>query len=106
MSNQNSRCYKVYKGFLLAFTGLFCTTVLLAQQPAGNGESNIRLNQIGFYPDAPKIAIILSDSGGVFYLQTTKKKTVFKGELKKSAKPGFSGKFTEIADFSSYHKPG
>ncbi|HEY2580564.1 MAG TPA: glycoside hydrolase family 9 protein [Mucilaginibacter sp.] len=106
MGNKHSLFYNEYKGFLLAFAGIFCVTISLAQQIAGNGESNIRLNQIGFYPDAPKIAIFLSDSGNVFYLQTTEKKTVFTGKLKKSLKPNFAGKFTEIADFSAYDKRG
>jgi len=77
-----------------------------AQQIPLNGEKTIRLNQIGFYPDAPKTAVILTDKGGSFYIETAGKKTVFTGQLKKSVKPGFSGSFTEIADFSLFNKPG
>ncbi|HEY4324905.1 MAG TPA: glycoside hydrolase family 9 protein [Mucilaginibacter sp.] len=106
MSNKHSGFCKVRKGFLLALAGIFHLTISLAQQATGNGEPNIRLNQMGFYPDAPKIAIILSDSSKGFQLLTTEKKTVFAGKLKKSLKPNFAGKFTEIADFSAYHKPG
>jgi endoglucanase len=71
-----------------------------------NGETNIRLNQIGFYPDAPKTAIVLSGTDSVFSIQTIEKKTVFKGYLKRSLKPDFAGNYTLIADFTPYHKPG
>jgi endoglucanase len=100
------RFYNIYNRVLPALTLVFFTTISLAQQSALNGESNIRLNQIGFYPDGPKIAVILSDSGNVFDLQTVTRKTVFTAKLKKSVKPNFAGKFTEIADFSAFHKPG
>jgi endoglucanase len=79
---------------------------LSAWQTPANGESNIRLNQIGFYPGAQKIAIILAGDSNVFYLQTMGKRTVFTHELSKSVKPNFAGKITKIADFTAFHKPG
>jgi endoglucanase len=77
-----------------------------AQHLADSGESKIRMNQVGFYPDAPKLAIILGDKWGKFFLQNANKKIVFTGVLKKSSQPGFAGNYTWIADFSAYHKPG
>lgn len=71
-----------------------------------SGEYKIRLNQVGFYPAASKIAVIASEKGTEFYVQTQAKKTVFKGRLKRSLKPGFSNKYTLIADFSEFNKPG
>ncbi|HZY38586.1 MAG TPA: glycoside hydrolase family 9 protein [Mucilaginibacter sp.] len=70
------------------------------------GEAKIRLDQIGFYPDAPKIAIILSSADSVFYLQTAEKKTVFTRHLKKSVKPDFAGDYTLMADFTGFQKTG
>jgi endoglucanase len=70
------------------------------------GQANIRLNQIGFYTDGPKIAIVLATKKSDFYLQTTQGKTVFSGKLKKSDSPDFAGQSTYIADFSAYAQPG
>jgi len=88
-----------------------CTLLLLfviqqgfCQQSAG--QTNIRLNQIGFYTDGPKIAIFLSGKKSDFYLQTADGKTVFTGKLRKSDNPDFAGQYTYIADFSAYAQPG
>jgi len=69
-------------------------------------QQNIRLNQLGFYPEAPKTAIILNAKDSVFQVQTIEKKSVFSGTLKRSVKPDFAGDYTLIADFTAYHKPG
>jgi endoglucanase len=74
--------------------------------PADSGALKIRLNQIGFYPNAPKIAVVLSDKGGGFSVQGSNKKTVFNGRLVKSLQPDFAGNYTRIADFSAFNKPG
>ncbi|NVM63390.1 endoglucanase [Mucilaginibacter sp. SG538B] len=66
----------------------------------------IRLNQIGFYPAAIKKAIVLSDRGGKFFIQTIKKQTVFTGKLKPSLKPNFAGHIVQFADFTTFGKPG
>lgn len=91
---------------------LFCTLFFLsflklqAQPSVPNGELKIRLDQLGFYPGAPKCAIVLTDKGGSFEVQTLNKKTAFKGELKRSLKLDFAGNYTWIADFSAFHIPG
>jgi len=77
-----------------------------AQQQNANSASLIRLNQLGFYTDGPKIAIILADKKSDFYLEKTDGKTVFTGKLSKSANPGFAGKPTYIADFGAYTQSG
>jgi endoglucanase len=91
---------------LLAISLAFNVQRSSAQQSGDKGEQHIRLNQIGFYPDAPKIAIILTGKDSLFYIQTINKKTVFAGTLKKSVKPDFGGNNTLIADFTSLRKPG
>ncbi|MCR8556853.1 glycoside hydrolase family 9 protein [Mucilaginibacter sp. BJC16-A38] len=76
-------------------------------QPAtGSAGSNIRLNQLGFYPQGPKIAIVLNSKSEEFYLQTLDKKNVLVGKLKKSVRPGLNRSFTDIADFGIYNTPG
>jgi endoglucanase len=91
---------------------LFILIVLLfvqksfAQQPSEAGQSSIRLNQVGFYPDGPKTAIVLNNKSTVFYLQTPDHKTVFTGKLKLAADADFAGNKTNIADFSIYHQTG
>lgn len=66
----------------------------------------IRLNQIGFYPGAIKKAIVLSDRGSDFFIQTLQKQTVFTGKLKSSLKPNFAGHIVQFADFTTFGKPG
>ena len=68
--------------------------------------NNIRLNQIGFYPGAPKIAIVLTDKGQTYTIESTDGKIVFTGGLKQSAMADLSGKKTWIADFSALHQSG
>ena len=77
-----------------------------AQFKSDAGKEQIRLNQIGFYPNAPKIAVVLTNKNGSFSLQTADKKVVYKGQLKKSGQPNFAGQYTWIADFSAFAKPG
>ncbi|WP_146901228.1 glycoside hydrolase family 9 protein [Adhaeribacter aerolatus] len=69
---------------------------------------NIRLNQIGFYPGAPKVAVVVGENnGGEFYLKTADgTKTVFTGQLTQSKLNEFSKKPIRIANFSGFSKPG
>jgi endoglucanase len=96
--------------FKKSFTRILYALVALLsgfqQGYSQEGETAIRLNQIGFFPDAPKIAVVLEAEPGVFYIQDETHKTVFTGDLKKSMKPAFSGDYTLIADFSAFDKPG
>lgn len=68
---------------------------------------DIRLNQIGFYPDAPKIAIVTAPSASKFSVMSSdKKKTLFSGDLKLSVNAALNGKKTLVANFSTFKKPG
>ena len=89
----------------LCLLSFFCLTAS-AQLKSDSGKYKIRLNQIGFYPNAPKIAVVLTNKKGSFSLQTPDKKTVFKGILKKSIQANFAGQYTWIADFSTFARPG
>jgi endoglucanase len=95
------------KAFFLFFAAclLFCTTAW-CHSIVDSSDLKIRLNQIGFYPDAKKIAIVLSDKESSFSVQELNKKTVFSGRLVKSLQPDFAGNYTWIANFSKFNKPG
>lgn len=67
----------------------------------------IRLNQIGFYPKSPKVAIVTGEVTGTFYLTTPDlKKRVFTGQLSAARTSSISGKTTCSADFSAFRKKG
>ena len=87
---------------LFAFCSFFSFNQVQAQ------STNIRLNQIGFYPEATKVAVVVGENtGGKFYVKTPDRtKTVYTGQLS-ATKPGeFSKKPSRIADFSAFTKTG
>ncbi|QMU26740.1 glycoside hydrolase family 9 protein [Adhaeribacter radiodurans] len=91
---------KIWGGLLFLFPGF----TLQAQQTA----ENIRLNQVGFYPQAEKLAVVVGEpKGATFYVKTVEgKKAVYTGKLTAS-KPGeFSKKPSQIADFSTFKTNG
>ncbi len=106
MSNKYPHSYGITRSLLLALIIMFVAQTSSAQTKIGGNESNIRLNQIGFYPGAPKTAIVPAGNDSVFLIQTINKKTVFTGALTSSVKPNFAGNITEIANFTTFHKPG
>lgn len=91
---------KIYYYFLF-FS--FLANCSLAQ----SSSENIRLNQVGFYPNASKIAVVIGEENADFVLKDTKsEKIVFSGKLGQIRKSQYSGKAGRIADFSAYQKPG
>ncbi len=78
-----------------------CTLLTLGQ------NTSIRLNQVGFYPSAQKIAIWVGDKQESFFiLSENKKDTVFRGTLSAQRTNVISQKTTQIADFSAFQKVG
>jgi endoglucanase len=106
MSAKSSRIFFLCRLVLIGFISLITTRKSFSQQTTASAEVPIRLNQIGFYPDWPKIAIVSNGTGGDFYIEDIQKNVLFKGTLKKSVNPSFAGNPTWIADFSNFHKPG
>jgi endoglucanase len=91
---------------ILVVLNLF-SEILCAQAPNVAVLSNIRLNQIGFYPNGPKIAVVTQPGASAFNIITANDgKVVFTGELKESPNPALNNKKTFIADFTSFTKPG
>ena len=72
--------------------------------PIDTGEQKIRLNQIGFYPGAQKIAIVISLQSDRFAIQELDGHTVFRGKLVLSLKPGLNGGYSKVADFSNFKR--
>jgi endoglucanase len=86
----------------LAALGLYLSPACAQQH-----SDAIRLNQVGFYPAAPKVAVISADAAGAFEVKEARSgKTVFKGKLGETLTSQHSGKNTRLADFSALRKPG
>jgi endoglucanase len=92
--------------FIFTMIALLFIQQDFAQQQPASSTNQIRLNQVGFYPNGPKTAIVLTNRNSNFYLQNINKQTVFTGRLKKSNNPDFAGNNTYIADFSEFQKTG
>ncbi len=92
------------KNFILFLS--ICISVSFVSR-AQDASAKIRLNQIGFYPDAPKVAVVTEDiSGDFFVLDAGSGEVVFTSKLSAPHKSEFSSKLTRIADFSAVTKPG
>lgn len=67
----------------------------------------IRLNQIGFYPRAEKIAVVVDERSTDFFIASPDgKKTYFSGRLSDVKLSSWSPRKTRIADFSTFVTPG
>ena len=68
----------------------------------------IQLNQVGFYPNAPKLAVVTGNvNPSAFYVVSqSKKDTVYKGTLSTEKRSAFSSIKTRWADFSPLTKEG
>ena len=67
---------------------------------------DIRLNQIGFYPGSPKLAVITGahETQAFHLVEIPNQKVVYSGELSRSE--NVSGNATHMADFSDFDKKG
>ncbi|RDV16162.1 cellulase [Pontibacter diazotrophicus] len=71
-------------------------------------SDSIRLNQVGYYPNAPKMAVVVGEvEDGEFYVKTPDlQKTVYTGQLTATKAGEFSNRPTRVADFSDFKEPG
>lgn len=68
---------------------------------------DIKLNQLGFYPNAPKFAVAVTSSAGPFYvLSEDLQDTVFTGTLGASASFALTGETVRKADFTNFNATG
>jgi endoglucanase len=98
------------KNHFIIFAGVLFSACIFAGASA-NAQSDlasdsIRLNQLGFYPKAPKMAVVLTDHPQKFTIQSADHRTVFSGTLTPSAKPDLSGRTIYLADFSTLQQAG
>jgi len=98
----SSRSMKI--GFLLFFYWLAWSGLFPAMaQPS----DRIRLNQVGFYPHQPKVAVVKDAGPGAFYLiDPTGSDTLFVGNLSTPQTWSYSQEKVSRADFSAWSKPG
>ncbi len=94
--------FKLSRLFIIV---LSCFSLQLYAQ---NSSKQISLNQIGFYTNASKIAIIINatEASKFYLLSVNKKDTVFKGSLGKPVRSSYSSAITKTADFSNFKKEG
>lgn len=92
------------KTVFFLFNFLLSIVVLFAQ----NTAENIRLNQIGFYPKAAKIAVLTGDirANDFVVVKSGSDHIVFKGKLSAAKQSLNSSTITHIADFSALQQPG
>lgn len=86
---------------------LMLILLLIGLQDTFAQSENIRLNQVGFYPNAPKEAVWLGEKQATFViLSENKMNVVYRGHLSEQRTNAISQKTTQIADFSAFQKPG
>lgn len=69
-------------------------------------SSNIVLNQIGFYPESQKIAILVNSPDTLFSVINAQGIEVFKGKTGPARNSKFSSKVLKVADFSEVTTTG
>jgi len=74
----------------------------------GGAQSNIQLNQLGFYPNAPKIAVLTaySNASKFYVLSQNLKDTFFIGTVGTEKQSAYSSTKTSILNFSGLKKTG
>ena len=91
----------------LRLGGLFRLVLLASQGLQPRPTDAIRLNQVGFYPSAPKAAFVVGAARDTFYVVTADlKDTVFTGLLGPRRATALSSDTTRAADFSALRTPG
>lgn len=92
------------------FNSVLVTILSVTFHIASYGQStgNIKLNQLGFYPNAEKIAVATGEvSSNQFYvLALPSHDTVYKASLQDTLSSKWSSAITRIARFSAVKKPG
>jgi endoglucanase len=81
--------------------------ILLVPGASARQSSDIRLNQIGFYPTLPKVAVIRNKGLVPFYvINASSQDTAFRGTLTSQQQWSYSGETVSRADFSDLTSTG
>lgn len=96
----------MYLRYLKASFLIACLS-LSACSSAQNLAPVIQVNQVGFYPDSPKMAVFVGTGATDFVVrEISSNKIVAKGKLSGERTSQHSGKKSKMADFSTLKKPG
>jgi endoglucanase len=91
-------------GLLVA---LACAAPVLAGAPPASPTTDIKVDQVGYRPAGPKLAMVVSAAaGGTFVVRTTDGKAAFSGRLSAPVTDANSGDAVRTADFTALRKPG
>src|SRR5215218_9022962 len=95
--------FSIFRSLLLV-PSLLVSGSLFSQ----TGSSRIQLNQLGFYPHAPKLAVITGNTGAqrFYVINSATKDTVFTGALSAEKQSANSSTVTRQAHFSLLQKSG
>ncbi len=93
-----------YRISILAAMQLLLAATVFCQ----DGAAGFKLNQVGFYPNATKIAVLTdTNAASNFYIASPNSMdTFFTGRLSEQRQSAYSSTKTRVADFSSFSKPG
>lgn len=78
----------------------------VAVQATPAAASEIKIDQVGYLPDAPKVAMVVGGAAGPFTVIDSNGKEAFRGSLGAAADDSDSGDSVRAADFSTVRTPG
>ena len=90
------RCFAAAAALLLLSPGA----------PAAQAAPAIRIDQLGYFPDAPKVAAVVGAAGEAFAVRSAAGDTVLRGRLGAPRSGGVSSGTVRLADFSAVRAPG
>ncbi|WP_421871567.1 glycoside hydrolase family 9 protein [Marinoscillum sp.] len=97
-------------GTLRSFLSFTLLTLLMwscaFMDKSSQSDPNIRLNQVGFYPNGQKLAIIVGPQDDSFELKDKNDQTVFTSEVLPAKYWDQSGENASILDFSAFSETG
>jgi endoglucanase len=70
------------------------------------GSDRIQLNQVGFTPSSPKIAVVTGKTDATKFYITVNDSTLFTGSLSEERQSKNSSTVTKMADFSAFNREG
>jgi len=92
---------------VLCFVLLLPFAYVSSENKSKHSTPTIKLNQLGYQPDAQKLAIVNGSASGTFTIQrTTDQQIVYSGDLSNHAIWPFSKESVQKADFSTLRTPG
>ncbi len=86
---------------------LLACLIVTAARAGTLASLDIRVNQIGYYPNAPKVATVIGAPAETFsVLNTANGDTVFRGDLSAGKNWLYSDEMVKLADFSAFTDEG